>query len=62
MQKNQHSRHLARSCHLNFKERQSFSPRDTLFGKEHVINMEIKNNFGLILAQRTNDQILSRID
>ena len=46
----QHSRHLATSCHFN------------LFGKEHVINMQIGNNFGFVLAQRTNGQTLSGID
>ena len=62
MQYCQHSRHLATSCHINLKERQSSWPRGTLFGKEHVINMQIGNNFGFVLAQRTNGQNLSRID
>ena len=60
--KYQHSRYLTTSCRFKLKERQSFRPRDTLFGKQHVINMQIKNNFGFVLAQRTNGQNLSRID
>ena len=60
--KYQHSKHLATSCHFNLKERQSFWPRDTLFGKEHLINMLIRNNFGFVLAQRITSQNLSRID
>ena len=58
----QHSKHLATSCHFNLKERQSFWPRDNLFGRKHLFNMQIRNNFGFVLPQRTNDQHLSRID
>ena len=60
--KYQHSRHLSTSRHFNLKERQSFWPRETLSGKEHVINMQIRNNYEFVSAQRTNGQNLSRID
>ena len=60
--KYQHSRHLATFCRFNLKEEQLFRPRDTLFGKEHVINMQIRNNFGFVLARRLNGQNLSSID
>ena len=39
-------------------DRQSFR----LFGKEHAINMQIRDNSGFILAQRTNGKNLSHID
>ena len=57
-----YGRHLAASCHFNLKERQSFWPHDTLFRKENFINMQIRNNFWLVLAQRTNSQNLRHSD